>query len=120
MAEIKILLKNENSNGVINECSKLLEWVLKKKIKEKMPNKEKVRSGKPVELATLGELIGDCRLDGVINKFENNILTAINDVRKSVHSVEGDMSTVSLEKAYYVNSLTEIAIRSLYSETSSS
>ncbi|GEM_PF-5919540 len=116
LAEIKIVLKKEDANGVINECSKLLEWVLKKKIKNRLPDKEKVKSGKSVEMATLGELIGDCRADGIINKFEDNILTAINDVRKNVHSVDNKMTSLSLEKAYFVHSLTEIAIRSLYSQ----
>ena len=116
LAEIKIIMRKEDANGVINESSKLLEWVLKKKMNNKFPDKDKIRSGKPIEAATLGDLIGEVREHKLINTFQDSILTAINDVRKSIHSKDEKISNISLEKAYFVQSLTEIAIRSLYSQ----
>ncbi|MBI5332682.1 MAG: hypothetical protein HZB65_03855 [Candidatus Aenigmarchaeota archaeon] len=116
LAEIQIMLKKEDVNGVIVECSKLLETLLKDMFVKKFPDKEKIRSGKPVEAATLGDLIGESREYKLITLFEDNVLTAVNDIRKSVHSKDSKMSSISLEKAYFCHSLTEIAVRSLCSK----
>ncbi|MFH0837340.1 MAG: hypothetical protein V1870_04380 [Candidatus Aenigmatarchaeota archaeon] len=113
LAEIQIMLKKEDVNGVIVECSKLLEMLLRNIFTKKFPDKTKIRSGKPVEVATLGDLIGETREYKLITLFEDNILTAINDIRKSVHSKDSKMSSIPLEKAYFAHSLTEIAVRSM-------
>ena len=116
LAEIQIMLKKEDVNGVIVECSKLLETLLKDMFVKRFPDKEKMRSGKPVEAATLGDIIGESREYKLITLFEDSVLTAANDIRKSVHSKDSKMSSIPLEKAYFCHLLTEIAVRSLCSK----
>jgi len=116
LVEIKQILKKENTHGVLNESSKLLEWVLKNRIRKSHKHVTKIASsGKPLDSGTLGELIGESRRLNTITSFEDHLMTAINGLRKNIHA-RSKRAEITLEQAYYCYILTETVIKSLYSK----
>jgi hypothetical protein len=111
LSEIRVQLKREDSNGTVAECGKLLEEVLRKRLDEK--GIKTIKDGKPIEKATFGEMIGSCRDNEIIDPFQYNVLSAANEIRKSIHAKDGKIESISVEKAYFVYTLTEIGVISL-------
>lgn len=115
MAEIRAYIRRENTAGVISESSKLLEYVLKQEIKKsnRFSQEEFEKKWKPFHKATLGGLIAASREYKIINKFEDNVLSAFNELRKAcIHLENGKMRTPKIEEAYFAFTLAEIFIRS--------
>jgi hypothetical protein len=114
LAQIRHLLSRERGTEVVVESAKLLEHVLRQRIVAAEPAIEEI-GGKPFERATLGELIGHAQRTRLTDRFEDLVLNAVNTVRSGrvVHAASG-ASRGGLDDAYLVQTLTEVALKSLF------
>ena len=115
LAEIKFLLSREQNAEVVVACTKLLERVLRQRIKAGDPELASI-GGKPFERATLGELIGQASRQGALARFEDHILNAINNLRSQrvVHAAQDGPTRVGVDDAFFVYTLTELSLKALY------
>jgi hypothetical protein len=114
LAQIRHLLSRGRGAEVVVESAKLLEHVLRQRILAAEPAVEDI-GGKPFERATLGELIGHAQRTRLTDRFEDLVLNAVNTVRSGrvVHAASG-APRAGLDDAYFVQTLTEVALKSLF------
>ncbi len=117
LAEIKFLLSREQNAEVVVACTKLLERVLKQRLRAADPALASI-GGKPFDRATLGELVGHASRLGILARFEDHILNAINQLRSQrvVHAGEDGPTRVRVDDAFFVYTLTELGMKALFAE----
>ncbi len=116
LAEVKFLLGREKNTEVVVECAKLLERILRKRIQSAEPGLTNI-GGKPFDRTTLGELTGYSTRCGLIDRFEDLVLNAINNLRsqKVVHAKNQLSVGIPVDDAFFVYTLTEVCLKSLFS-----
>jgi hypothetical protein len=116
LAACRSLLAQERHAEVVVECAKLLEETLRAELHRAHPEVGQV-GGKPLERATLGELIGEARRRELTGRFEDQVLGAINSRRSQrvVHAGDEGAPPPTVDDGYFVFTLTEVALRALSS-----
>ena len=119
MARIRVYLRKGEAHSVIVESSKLLEDILRRRIKDEgLADEFRRRHPKGLEKATLGELIAGCSPNelNLIDKFETRVAYAFNEIRTaSVHPSKGVKKEAGIDEAYMAYTLLEVFVNHYFS-----
>jgi hypothetical protein len=111
LATARLALADRQPQKVVVACARACERILRGLMLRNVPDVKQI-GPKDVVKATLGELVGACRQHRLIGKFEDNVLSAVNERRKKIHALEGE-APIDDQDAFFVYTLTEIAARAL-------
>ncbi len=111
LASARLALEAGEAQKVVVACARCCERMLRGLLAHVEPPVLEINH-KSVEKATLGELVGACRQYRVIGKFEDNVLSAVNERRKKIHALV-DEKPIDDQDAFVLYTLTEIVARTL-------
>lgn len=111
LASARLALEDRQAQKVVVACARCCERMLRGLLSMVEPPVKQI-NGKDVSKATLGELVGACRQQKLIGRFEDNIFSALNERRKKIHALT-DEKPIDDHDAFVLYTLTEIAARSV-------
>ncbi|MBN1203578.1 MAG: hypothetical protein JXB05_01470 [Myxococcaceae bacterium] len=114
LASARLGLEERQPHKVVVACARCCERLLRGLLSAHEPPVTSV-GGKEVGRATLGELVGACRQHRLIGRFEDNILSALNERRKKIHALQ-DERPIDDQDAFILYTLTEITARALMAQ----